>query len=275
MKLSVAVLSSILLTCSVTIAKPVHPSTTASTDHVSSTVVPSSTTSTESNPSETPNTSSAGLGRHAPFSKDMKELLKNYSNRNHECTKQEEDCELIDLEIEDQEKLVKALEKDIQALENGPEEIRLRNSKYSNDLNAKRHKRRLYKEKSKLEDLKKKAKKCQSKLKSCKNKLKHCKEKVVQFVFKGPFDPEHLEDYFSRTVSKSLVKKYLLKISKKTCKKGFGQGFPTGKRQNPSSDYDSDTDTEQDPDAEQQGPDAEQQGPDAEQDPDADAEQEN
>ncbi|OAJ44161.1 hypothetical protein BDEG_27427 [Batrachochytrium dendrobatidis JEL423] len=122
MKLSVAVLSSILLTCSVTIAKPVHPSTTASTDHVSSTVVPSSTTSTESNPSETPNTSSAGPWSSCSISKDMKELLKNYSNRNHECTKQEENCELIDHEIEDQQNLVKALEKDIQALENAPDE---------------------------------------------------------------------------------------------------------------------------------------------------------
>ncbi|OAJ44160.1 hypothetical protein BDEG_27426 [Batrachochytrium dendrobatidis JEL423] len=111
------------------------------------------------------------------------------------------------------------------------------------------------------------------------NHTQYKKEKVVQFVFKGPFDSEHLEDYFSRIVSKSLVKKYFLKISKKHARRALVKVSPLESVKilalimilililNKILMLNNKV-----PDAEQQGPDAEQQGPDAEQDPDADAE---
>ncbi|KAK6092249.1 hypothetical protein MT418_007485 [Batrachochytrium dendrobatidis] len=61
MKLSAAALTSILLVCSVTVASPVTPSTTASTEHSLSTTLSTATTSTEYSHSTTPPTDAINI----------------------------------------------------------------------------------------------------------------------------------------------------------------------------------------------------------------------
>ncbi|EGF79181.1 hypothetical protein BATDEDRAFT_89861 [Batrachochytrium dendrobatidis JAM81] len=73
MKLAVAVLSSILLACSVTIANPVKPSVT---------------TDVESSTSPTPNPNGIGLGGLDPLPDSIKELLERYKKGKHDLNQQ-------------------------------------------------------------------------------------------------------------------------------------------------------------------------------------------
>ncbi|KAK5670064.1 hypothetical protein QVD99_003468 [Batrachochytrium dendrobatidis] len=74
MKLAVAVLSSILLACSVTIANPIDPS---------------ATTSTESSTSPTPDPNGIGLGSLDPLPNIIKDFLKEYIELEHGRDEQE------------------------------------------------------------------------------------------------------------------------------------------------------------------------------------------
>ncbi|OAJ45465.1 hypothetical protein BDEG_28604 [Batrachochytrium dendrobatidis JEL423] len=79
MKLAVAVLSSILLACSVTIANPIDPSATTSTESSTSTFIPSATTSTEASTSTfIPSTKGIGISGLDPLPGNVKHLLDKY-----------------------------------------------------------------------------------------------------------------------------------------------------------------------------------------------------
>ncbi|KAK5666950.1 hypothetical protein QVD99_006172 [Batrachochytrium dendrobatidis] len=238
MKLSVAVLSSILFVCSVTIANPVVPSTTASTEHVSSTVVPSSTTSTESNPSATPNTNGLDLSRHDSLSANMKNLLENYSKGQQDCSRQEEECKFINLKVGNQESLISHFRKKIDDLQRKFYKNGRDNSKYKNEMEQlKRELQDGYSKYTKLENM---YKDCIFKHIHSTRQLELFKVNLVKSVFGASFNIELLEEQLSLILSHSLVKQYLEGLcsgeQSSACRNDFGQ----------------------DPDAEQQ-----QQDPDA------------
>ncbi|EGF79611.1 expressed protein [Batrachochytrium dendrobatidis JAM81] len=121
MKLAVAVLSSILLACSVTTANPIDPSATTDVETSTSTVIPSATTSTESSTSSTPNPNGIGLDGLDPLPGNVKELLEKYAEIDHDRKQQRKICELLKSRYEGQRKVVKRLEKKLETLEKKPQ----------------------------------------------------------------------------------------------------------------------------------------------------------
>ncbi|KAK5670519.1 hypothetical protein QVD99_003199 [Batrachochytrium dendrobatidis] len=240
MKLSVAVLSSILLVCSVTTANPVVPSTTASTDHVSSTVVPSSTTSTESNPSTTPNTDDVNLGSLDSLSVDIEDLLENYSERKHDHDRHTKECELIKFQFEDQQKLVKHLRERFDALKLELQGNGHSDSEYSDDDEMERVGHELEDGYSKLIKLERKDKKCSFKNSYFTRQLKLVQIDLVKSVFGTSFNIELFDKQLLLILSHSSVKQYLEGLcsgeQSSACTKGFGQSFPAERRQNPNDD---------------------------------------
>ncbi|KAK5670182.1 hypothetical protein QVD99_003329 [Batrachochytrium dendrobatidis] len=95
MKLAVAVLSSILLACSVTIANPIDPS---------------ATTSTEAITSPTPNPNGIGISGLDPLSDSVKDLLDKYIELEDDRNEQGKKCKLLQSEYDNQQKLIADLE---------------------------------------------------------------------------------------------------------------------------------------------------------------------
>ncbi|EGF81691.1 hypothetical protein BATDEDRAFT_23219 [Batrachochytrium dendrobatidis JAM81] len=157
MKLAVAVLSSILLACSVTIANPVDPS---------------ATTSTESITSPTHNPNGIGLGGLDPIPNIIKDLLKEYIELEHGRDEQEKLYGSLKPQYDHQHKLVKRLKKKIQVLGyisqasgDGPE--------YNGEI--RKNKLDFEIQKSKLANLKKSLQGCESKSYLEKQSLKYNK----------------------------------------------------------------------------------------------------
>ncbi|KAK5672306.1 hypothetical protein QVD99_001410 [Batrachochytrium dendrobatidis] len=93
MKLAVAVLSSILLACSVTTANPVNPSATTDVETSTSTVIPSATTDVEAITSPTPNPNGIGLGGLDQLPSSIKELLDKHLKLSHARDEQKKVCD--------------------------------------------------------------------------------------------------------------------------------------------------------------------------------------
>ncbi|KAL5039124.1 hypothetical protein RTP6_7807 [Batrachochytrium dendrobatidis] len=107
MKLAVAVLSSILLACSVTTANPIDPSATTDAETITSTVIPSETTDVEASTLPTPNPNGIGLDSLDPLSDSIKELLKSYHRKHVGFEEQVKKCELLKSQYKDQQTMVK------------------------------------------------------------------------------------------------------------------------------------------------------------------------
>ncbi|KAK5668103.1 hypothetical protein QVD99_005143 [Batrachochytrium dendrobatidis] len=113
MKLAVAVLSSILLACSVTIANPIDPS---------------ATTSTEAITSPTPNPNGIGISGLDPLSDSVKDLLDKYIELEDDRNEQGKKCKLLQSEYDSQIMLVWAWEQRFMFCEvNLEETVRVQN----------------------------------------------------------------------------------------------------------------------------------------------------
>ncbi|KAK5670507.1 hypothetical protein QVD99_003186 [Batrachochytrium dendrobatidis] len=227
MKLPIAVLSSILLTCSVTIANPVVPSTTASTEHVSLTAAPSSTTSTESNPSATPNTDGVNLDSLVSLSVDMKSLLKKIVKKQHIYNQQKITCEETEIKSYKQQKKVKLqkikVEKSKNALlkSNG-------NGDDDDNLNAKLQEieRNLQSGSSILVKLEKSEKECNNYCDRLLRELNLLREELLKYFFGESWDSRPLDEQLSHIDSNPIVREYLQGIcvgKSSECKNSFGQ----------------------------------------------------
>ncbi|EGF79831.1 hypothetical protein BATDEDRAFT_25255 [Batrachochytrium dendrobatidis JAM81] len=170
MKLLIAVLSSILLACSVTIANP---------------ILPSETTSTKSSTSPTPNPNGIGLGGLNPLPDIIKEFLKEYAEIQYGFEEQEKICDSLKSEYDSQTMLVTDLETKIQDLEeksqtsgDGPE-YNGKIQKTKIDLEA---------QKAKLEDLGSRYSECVFEKNNIKFGMNRVEIKLVESVF-GIWDP--------------------------------------------------------------------------------------
>ncbi|EGF78961.1 hypothetical protein BATDEDRAFT_26406 [Batrachochytrium dendrobatidis JAM81] len=164
MKLAVAVLSSILFACSVTIANP---------------ILPSETTSTESITSPTPNPNGIGLDGLNPLPDSIKNLLDKYVEIQDGFEEQEKICDSLKPQYDSQTMLVTNLETKIQDLEEKSQDddslkyyIEIRKTKI--DLEA---------QKSKLEYLKKRYSECVLKKNDLKFGMNRVEIRLVESVF--------------------------------------------------------------------------------------------
>ncbi|KAJ8330066.1 hypothetical protein O5D80_001643 [Batrachochytrium dendrobatidis] len=209
MKLPIAVLSSILLICSVTTANPIHHSTTTYDESSFSTVIPSVTTSTEFNPSETPNTSGAGLSSLDLLSDGMENLLESYSKKQHGFDEHGEKCKLIKLQLEDQRQLIKDLKKRIDDLKSA---LLKSNDNPNYNRQVQELELELGKQHSKLEDLEKSHEECNIDSGRLNFELELIKISLVECFSGKPFNFRSLNEQLLLILSHSLVKEYLYKL---------------------------------------------------------------
>ena len=98
MKLTVAVLTSLLVACSVTTANP---------------ILPSATTSTESSSLPAPNGNGIGLQGLDSLPAEVESLLEKYSKKRGKYSIQLELCKSIESQLTEQQRLVTLLEKEL------------------------------------------------------------------------------------------------------------------------------------------------------------------
>ncbi|KAJ8328652.1 hypothetical protein O5D80_002641 [Batrachochytrium dendrobatidis] len=170
MKLAVAVLSSILFACSVTIANPIDPS---------------ETTSTESSTSPTPNPNGIGLDGLNPLPNIIKDLLNKYIELEHGRDEQEKLYGSLKPQYDHQHKLVKDLEKRIRLLE-FISQTSGDNQKYYGEIQE--TKLNLEAQRSKLFDFGSRYYECQLKTCYIELDLSLIKIELVECVFGGPWD---------------------------------------------------------------------------------------
>ncbi|EGF82899.1 hypothetical protein BATDEDRAFT_86370 [Batrachochytrium dendrobatidis JAM81] len=201
MKLAVAVLSSILLACSVTIANPIDPSATtdvesiafpdlpsATTDVESSIFpdLPSATTDVESSTLPTPNPNGIGLGGLDPLPDSIKDLFKKYRKKKQGFNQQKKKCELLKSEYNDQRRLIERLWRNTRILQH----------KYQGNGGSPKHdatqksKLNLKAQRDRLDDLKESIQDCESKRNSLEFELDLIEIELVTLVFGGPWDPK-------------------------------------------------------------------------------------
>ncbi|EGF78049.1 hypothetical protein BATDEDRAFT_91183 [Batrachochytrium dendrobatidis JAM81] len=239
MKLPIAVLSSILLVCSVTTANPIHPSAAADAEFVSltdipsattdaessfltvvpssttdaessfSTAIPSLTTSTEFNPSATPNANGIDLGSLDSLPVNIQDLLKEYSKRRNDYRKHKKECRLIDLIHSNQQSMITYTEQKIKDLKrkNLKGMLKLKTSNGNDQL--KELKLELQEGYSKLEDLEDKKRACKYKSTSLEYELKLVKVALVENISGKRFNHELFDKQVSSVFSHPLVKQYL------------------------------------------------------------------
>ncbi|KAK5670522.1 hypothetical protein QVD99_003202 [Batrachochytrium dendrobatidis] len=243
MKLSVAVLSSILLVCSVTTANPIHPSSTASTEYVSSTAIPSSTTSTEFNPSATPNANGIDLGSLDSFSDDIQDLFKNYLKKQHDYDEHKKKCKLIKLQFEDQQKLVKHTRERFGNLRRTAQRNGRGNSKYSDDDEMKELRNKFQEGHSRLGELQRKKNKCRFELSHFNQQLDFAKVNLVEFIFGASFNLESLDGQLLLILSDPYAKQYLGELcggeQSSACSDDSDQNSSDGQQQHQNLDDDS------------------------------------
>ncbi|KAJ8330538.1 hypothetical protein O5D80_001516 [Batrachochytrium dendrobatidis] len=223
MKLSIAVLASVLVACSVTTANPILPSLTTNAEYSTSTGIPSSTTnaeyststdipsstaSTEFSPSPTPNESGIGLHGLVLLSVKVKDMLDEYLKKRNNYSKQKESCDLIGSRFLEQQKLVKNLEKKVRNFK-----LRLESSDGSprHGRNSKMEGREVNLESqySKYLKLERQKEKCDLESGRLKDELELIKILFVELVFGGPYDLDSFEDQFLLILSHPTVDYYL------------------------------------------------------------------
>ncbi|KAK5670517.1 hypothetical protein QVD99_003197 [Batrachochytrium dendrobatidis] len=192
MKLPIAVLSSILLVCSVTIANPVF-STVATTPKYG--------------PSSNPNTSGINLSSRVPLSAKTKNFLREYSKRKHDHDRHTKECELIDLQLEDQQNLVKRLGERFGNLRLEFHKNSRDRSKYMDMM--KKLEREIAEGYSKLADLQRKKNKCVFEQTHVNQQLDFAKINLIKLVSRKTLDLESLDSQLLPILSHPPVKQYL------------------------------------------------------------------
>ncbi|OAJ45448.1 hypothetical protein BDEG_28588 [Batrachochytrium dendrobatidis JEL423] len=229
MKLAVAVLSSILFACSVTIANPIDPS---------------ATTSTESNTSPTHNPNGIGLGGLNPLPNIIKDLLEKHLKLNHNRNHYGRICNSLKSEYEDQKKLVMNLGRKIQVLKHkaqgnsgGP--------KYDDEIQE--TKVDLKAQKAKLADLGKDYHECESECNSISFELELVEIDLVELVFGGPWDPKSFGQQLSLIGKHPSVMEYFDGSGNKGQSSGRSKRLgqkPSGQQQHQDSQPSPDTPSE-------------------------------
>ncbi|KAJ8325405.1 hypothetical protein O5D80_006341 [Batrachochytrium dendrobatidis] len=197
MKLAVAVLSSILLACSVTIANPIDPS---------------ATTSTKSITSPTPNPNGIGLGGLDPLSDSVKDLLKEYIELEDDRNEQGKKCKLLQSEYDNQQKLIADLETKIYVL-GGKSQRNGDNSKYDGEIQKTRLD--LEAQKSKLADLGKSRQDCEFKCSGFVAGKSMIEIGLVNLIFGKSWNPRSFEQQFVFIATHSSVMSYLGELGSK------------------------------------------------------------
>ncbi|KAJ8330067.1 hypothetical protein O5D80_001644 [Batrachochytrium dendrobatidis] len=239
MKLPIAVLSSILLVCSVTIAKPIRPSKAKST---------------QSNPSTTPNTNGVDLGSLVSLSDNIKELLKKIVKKQHSYNQQKITCEEIEIKSYKQQKEVKLQEikvvksKNALLKSNG-------NGDDDDNLNAKLQEieRNLQSGSSILVKLEKSEKECNNYCDRLLRELNLLREELLKYFFGGLWDSRPLDELLSHIDSNPVVREYLqgLCVGKSSeCKNSFGQD--SGAKQTPQQQQEQEPQQQQQQEQEQE-----------------------
>ncbi|EGF81085.1 hypothetical protein BATDEDRAFT_88146 [Batrachochytrium dendrobatidis JAM81] len=180
MKLAVAVLSSILLACSVTTANPIDPSATTDVETSTSTFIPSATTSTEASTSPTPNPNGIGLGGLDQLPDSIKELLEKYVRLSHDLNQQGKICDPLKPEYDSQIMLVIDLKTKIEVLE---EKSQTSGGSPEYDGEIQKTKLDLEAQRSKLEDIEKRYNECQLKKNGLESEIYLTKMRLVYLVF--------------------------------------------------------------------------------------------
>ncbi|OAJ41509.1 hypothetical protein BDEG_25092 [Batrachochytrium dendrobatidis JEL423] len=237
MKLAVAVLSSILLACSVTIANPIDPSATTDVEDGISTFIPSATTSTEASTSPTPDPNGIGLDGLDTLPDIIKELFENYQRKQDGFEEQEEICNSLKSEYDGQTMLVKRLKKKIQVL-GYKSQTSGDNQKYYGEIQE--TKLNLEAQKAKLEDLKKSRKECDSKYKGIEFELELIGIKLVKLVFGGTWDSKPFDQQLYLIGKHPSVQDYLDGLRGKgqssECNECLGQNHGDQQQQQKPSD---------------------------------------
>ncbi|KAJ8327859.1 hypothetical protein O5D80_003256 [Batrachochytrium dendrobatidis] len=222
MKLAVAVLSSILLACSVTIANPIDPSATTDVETSTSTVIPSATTDVEASTSSTPNPNGIGLGAlDYPLPDSIKELLEKYEKKRQNRNEQKKKCELLRFQYDNQDARVADLERKIYILKhkyqgNGG------SSEYDNEIQE--TKSNLETQKAKLADLGKDYHECVLEKNSLEFEMSRIEVKLVECVFGEPWDPKSFDQQLSLIDKHPSVRGYFSEL------RGKGQSSGHSKR---------------------------------------------
>ncbi|KAJ8330014.1 hypothetical protein O5D80_001592 [Batrachochytrium dendrobatidis] len=209
MKLAVAVLSSILLACSVTIANPIDPSATTSTEYITS---------------PTPDPNGIGLGSLDPLPNIIKDFLKEYIELEHGRDEQEKLYGSLKPQYDHQHKLVKRLKKKIQVLGyisqtsgDGPE--------YNGEI--RKNKLDLEIQKSKLANLKKSLQGCESKYSYLTVKVEQINVELVDLIFGESWNPKlfgrKLYDINSNPFIRSYLEEQSLEYNKSLGRKPSDQ----------------------------------------------------
>ncbi|KAL5038282.1 hypothetical protein RTP6_005615 [Batrachochytrium dendrobatidis] len=185
MKLAVAVLSSILLACSVTTANPVDPSESTDDEDGISTFIPSATTDTEYSLWIVPNPDGIGLGAlDDPLPDNFKNLLDKYAEIQDARNQQSKIYWPLESRYDSQYDVLMGVEKDLEILKyqsqkgNG-------NPKYGD---IEKTKLDLEDQRSKLVKLRKSFDECQSEIGRLAEKKWEIDERIVGLVFGTPLD---------------------------------------------------------------------------------------
>ncbi|EGF77522.1 hypothetical protein BATDEDRAFT_91730 [Batrachochytrium dendrobatidis JAM81] len=156
MKLAVAVLSSILLACSVTTANPVNPSAAKSAESSTSAAIPTATTSTESEYRTISYEEAANLVDLSQLSESDVSLIEGYLQMDREHEEMEKACDLAGSEKLHQQELIKQLNKKYSTLVHKSQH---NNNDPAYEEKVQSFKLKLQEEREKLEELEKKYRK--------------------------------------------------------------------------------------------------------------------
>ncbi|EGF77360.1 hypothetical protein BATDEDRAFT_91849 [Batrachochytrium dendrobatidis JAM81] len=218
MKLTVAVLTSLLVACSVTTANP---------------ILPSATTSTESSSLPAPNGNGIGLQGLDSLPAEVESLLEKYSKKRGRYSIQLELCKSIESQFTEHQGLVKLLEKEVgklrTVLQSGDGDLRRgRNGKmegFKADLEN------LYSKYSKIEREKQD---CDLDIIILENELNFLKVDLVKLVFGVPYNAKLLDEQFWEILAHSTVDAYL-----ETCDGEQSSGCKKSSAQAPSDQQES------------------------------------
>ncbi|EGF78047.1 hypothetical protein BATDEDRAFT_27250 [Batrachochytrium dendrobatidis JAM81] len=194
MKLPTAVLSSILLICSVTIAKPIRPS---------------STTSAESSPSLIPVSGPVDWSDVFSASREMRGFLKSYLEIQSSYDEHKKECDLIELRHNNYWKMINFMETRISELKSKALKDRTKLKNDDDDAEIKKLEKRLEEKRSDFVDLKRQHNGCKVTSDCFDQELILVKTSIVQYFMESRFDQELLEKQFSQVLSNSIIKKCL------------------------------------------------------------------
>ncbi|EGF79885.1 hypothetical protein BATDEDRAFT_89311 [Batrachochytrium dendrobatidis JAM81] len=210
MKLAVAVLSSILLACSVTIANPIKPSESTDVETSTSTVIPSETTSTEASTSSTPNPNGIGLGALDALPDSIKELLEKYKKEKHDLNQQEKIYWPLKSEYDGQLMLVTDLEAKLYFLKRKSQK---NGGSPEYDGEIQETKIDLEIQESKLEDIGKSYRECRLRYDDLKAAIAFTEIKLVDLIFGESSNYELFEQQIDLINKHPSVVEYLGELS--------------------------------------------------------------